>query len=121
MTAARAGPSFEPDLPFNTEPVCRLQRSVGGVGVELSGSIYTVPPAHRSAVAQLLAEQKIWVHADVFADARAGVSQNGHIRLIADLEFFQHGAPVFTAVPNGDEIKFYLRIVLHGFEPAAAF
>jgi ribulose-phosphate 3-epimerase len=74
MTTEPTGFSFEPDLPLNTELIWRLQRSVEGVGVELSGSIYAVPPAQRPAVAQLLAEQMIWVHADVFADARTGVS-----------------------------------------------
>lgn len=63
--------SVEPGRSFNTALAGRLRRSAGA---ELAGSLYAVPPAHRPAMARLLAEQKIWVHADVFADARAGVS-----------------------------------------------
>lgn len=63
--------SVEPGRSFNTALAGRLRRSAGA---EPAGSLYAVPPAHRPAMARLLAEQKIWVHADVFADARAGVS-----------------------------------------------
>ena len=56
----------------------------------------------------------------VFATTRAGIGQNCHVRLIGDVEFFQHRAAVVAVVPNRDEIKFHLRIVLNDFEPAAA-
>jgi len=42
--------------------------------VVLSGSISAVPPAHRLAAARLLAQQSLWVHADVIADHQVGVS-----------------------------------------------
>lgn len=71
MTAQPDRPGFGPDSALNTELVCRLPR---GVGVELSGSLYAVAPAHRLAAAQLLTEQNIWIHADVFEDAQTGVS-----------------------------------------------
>ena len=74
MTAQPAEPSSGPcsaGPPLNAQLVRRLRRSAGA---ELSGSLYAVPPAHRPAVARLLAEQRIWVHADVFADSRAGIS-----------------------------------------------
>ena len=55
--------------PLNTELMGRL-----GVGAQLSGSLYAVPPAHRVDAARHLAARKIWAHADVFADTSAGVS-----------------------------------------------
>lgn len=79
MTAQHAEPSSgppcsdpaEPGPPLNAELVRRLRHTAGA---ELGGSLYAVPAAHRPAVARQLAEQRIWVHADVFADLRAGVS-----------------------------------------------
>ena len=53
-----------------------------GVGIDLSGSLYAVRSEDRPAVAGLLSEQKLWVHADVFADLRHGVS----LDLIAELD-----------------------------------
>ena len=53
-----------------------------GVGIEVSGSIYAVRSEDRPAVARMLSEQKLWVHADVFADLRHGVS----LDLIAELD-----------------------------------
>lgn len=73
MTVEPARASIGPNVRLNAELVCQLRGSVGA-SVELSGSLYAVPLTYRWAVAQLLAEQKIWVHADVFADARVGVS-----------------------------------------------
>lgn len=58
-------------MTLNTGLVCQVRQRVG---VELSGSLYAVPPAHRPAVAHQLAEHDIWIHTDVFADAAAGVS-----------------------------------------------
>ncbi|MDT7599461.1 MAG: hypothetical protein QOK26_1538, partial [Pseudonocardiales bacterium] len=63
---------------LNTALAGRLHR---GVGVDLAGSIYAVPAPARPAMARLLARRQAWVHADVFADARDGVS----LDLIADL------------------------------------
>ena len=62
-----------PEIAFNTALAARL-RSGPDVDVQLGGSLYAVPPSHRAAVAHALAEQSIWVHADVFADGRTGVS-----------------------------------------------
>lgn len=73
MTVEPVRASFGPEVPLNAELVWQLRRSVGA-GVELSGSLYAVSLADRPAAAELLAEQKLWVHADVFADTRAGVS-----------------------------------------------
>ncbi|HTF51924.1 MAG TPA: hypothetical protein VK735_31150 [Pseudonocardia sp.] len=56
---------------FNTVLANRLHR---GVGVDLAGSIYAVPAPERPAMARLLARRRAWVHADVFADQRHGVS-----------------------------------------------
>jgi len=63
---------------FNTALADRLHR---GVGVDLAGSIYAVPAPGRPAMARLLARRQAWVHADVFADERHGVS----LDLIVDL------------------------------------
>lgn len=71
MTVEATAIAFEADLPFNMELVHQVRRSVG---VAVSGSLYALPPAHRPFLARLLAEQQMWVHADVFADRQAGVS-----------------------------------------------
>jgi len=70
MSAADAGPGTTA-LSFNST----LARQLLGVeGVDLAGSIYAVPAPDRAAAARLLAGRQAWVHADVFADARHGVS-----------------------------------------------
>ncbi|MDI3418644.1 beta/alpha barrel domain-containing protein [Streptomyces luteolus] len=66
--------------PFNTELADRVRNSPGAA---LAGSLYAVPPQHRPAAAQLLADQQHWVHADVFADRRTGVGVD-QIRDLAD-------------------------------------
>jgi pentose-5-phosphate-3-epimerase len=66
-----ARPTSGHPLPFNGELASRLHRTVG---VDLAGSIYAVPAPDRAAVAGLLAEQKLWVHADVFSNSDQGVS-----------------------------------------------
>jgi pentose-5-phosphate-3-epimerase len=63
--------SVENTLTFNTGLADRLR---GGGGAELAGSVYAVPARDRASVARELARQRAWVHADVFADARHGVS-----------------------------------------------
>jgi len=51
--------------------------------VDLAGSLYAVPPDGRPDIARLLAREKLWVHADVFADPAAGVDL-GLITELAD-------------------------------------
>lgn len=63
-------PTERPVPSFNTDLAGRL----GAAGVDLAGSLYAVPAEDREAAAQLLGRRGHWIHADVFADARAGVS-----------------------------------------------
>ncbi|GAB3141529.1 hypothetical protein GCM10027258_24360 [Amycolatopsis stemonae] len=66
-------------IALNTELVHRIQHS----GAELAASLYAAPPGDRPALADLLTEQKIRVHADLFADPDAGVDP-GLIARLAD-------------------------------------
>src|SRR4051812_15697464 len=51
---------------------------------------------------------------------RAGVGENGYVRLACELVFGEHRLPIVTAVPNRDEIEFHVRVGLDGLQPAAA-
>jgi hypothetical protein len=53
--------------------------------------------------------------------ARPRIGQNGDVGLIGDLEFSQHRGSIFTAIPDGNEVKMHIRIVFYHFDPAAAF
>jgi pentose-5-phosphate-3-epimerase len=67
-----------PSLPFN-EPL--VERLCDAGTVDIAGSLYAVPEHDRAAAAHLLSRRGLWIHADVFADASAGVS----LDLIAEL------------------------------------
>ena len=58
---------------------------------------------------------------DMTRAARAVVSDDGHVRLLRDLVFCQHGAAVFSTIPDRDEVEFHVRVVLHDLCPPAAF
>ncbi|WP_453985850.1 hypothetical protein [Brevibacterium casei] len=53
----------------------------------VAGSLFAVPVAEREQIAELLDAQKLWIHADVFADPQIGVS----IDLIRNLASRQIG------------------------------
>jgi pentose-5-phosphate-3-epimerase len=72
MTTESVGSVSNVDIVLNRELVRRMND--WDRGVVFSGSLYGVAPEHRPAAARLLAQQRLWVHADVFADAKAGVS-----------------------------------------------
>src|SRR5438477_61327 len=55
------------------------------------------------------------------AAARARISQNSDVWLIGNLEFGKHRFAIAAVVPNGNKIKFHLRIVFDHFQPAAVF
>lgn len=65
-------------LPFNDRLVERLCDA--GI-VDVAGSLYAVPEHDRAVAAHMLSRRRLWIHADVFADAAMGVS----LDLINDL------------------------------------
>jgi len=71
-------PGAESPPPFNHRLASVLRQRPD---VDLAGSLYAVPPDGRHGIAWLLAREKLWVHADVFADPAAGVD----LGLIAEL------------------------------------
>src|SRR5437763_10958259 len=58
---------------------------------------------------------------DVILTARPGIGQNCDVGLIGKVEFFQHRTAILATIPDGNEIKMYLRIIFYHFEPAAGF
>ncbi|MGF7234031.1 MAG: hypothetical protein ACQSGP_03590 [Frankia sp.] len=72
--ASRAGEAVS----FNHPLASMLSRRDG---VELAGSIYAVPVDERPSAVGLLARQRLWIHADVFAERDVGVDPG----FIADL------------------------------------
>lgn len=65
-----SAPGAESPPPFNHRLASVLRQRPD---VDLAGSLYAVPPDRRHGIARLLAREKLWVHADVFADPAAGV------------------------------------------------
>jgi ribulose-phosphate 3-epimerase len=57
-------------IAFNAGLVGRVRRTTG---VDLAGSLYAVPAPDRLPAAGLLVRQRLWIHADVFADTPLGV------------------------------------------------
>jgi pentose-5-phosphate-3-epimerase len=66
--------------PFNYRLASVLRQRAD---VDLAGSLYAVPPDGRHDIARLLVRERLWVHADVFADPAAGVDL-GLITELAD-------------------------------------
>jgi ribulose-phosphate 3-epimerase len=71
-------PGAEPSPPFNYRLASVLRQRTD---VDLAGSLYAVPPDGRQDIARLLERERLWLHADVFADPAAGVD----LGLIAEL------------------------------------
>jgi hypothetical protein len=56
----------------------------------------------------------------VLTAPRTGIGHDCDVRLIGNVEFFQHRAAILTVVPNGNETEFHFGICLNNVAPAVA-
>ena len=78
MSAGQAPGAETPSFNYRLASVLRQRADV-----DLAGSLYAVPPDGRQDIARLLVRERLWVHADVFADPTLGVDL-GLITELAD-------------------------------------
>src|SRR4051794_21007059 len=57
----------------------------------------------------------------IFAATRTRISDKCHVRLRGDPEFVQHRAPVLPIIPDRDEVKLHLWIIIDDFGPPTGF